>query len=265
MRLSERQLIANRVVQFYTEISSRDRRKTVAHFEAEGLKRRTLNRIIQRYESTGTSTFRPKPGRTPRLVDKNKFKKVQKLLENRDNSLRDVAKAVGLKLNRVFYVKKKLGIKSGICQRVPKYTGDQEIRAKRNCRKIYRQSINRVLVIDDETYVKADPRANYGRKHFHYINKNEVPNQIRYQSVEKYPKKYLIWQALDEFGNTSDPYITDKPMNSKTYLNECLKKRLLPFIQKHHRLDQILFWPDMAPIHYGKIVINGLLLLDFNT
>ena len=33
-------------------------------------------------------------------------------------------------------------------------------------------------------------------------------------------------------------------------MEECLKKRFLPFIKKHDR--PTIFWPDLATIHYFK-------------
>ena len=36
-------------------------------------------------------------------------------------------------------------------------------------------------------------------------------------------------------------------INEDVYQNECLKKILIPFLQKHH-----VFWPDKASSHYAK-------------
>lgn len=47
-------------------------------------------------------------------------------------------------------------------------------------------------------------------------------------------------------------------LNAKIYLKECLIKRLLPFIEKHHSFKDILFWPDLATSHYTKDVQNWL-------
>jgi hypothetical protein len=43
----------------------------------------------------------------------------------------------------------------------------------------------------------------------------------------------MVWKCLDEDGNASQPWTTNKTMNSDRYLEECLKKRLLPFIKKY--------------------------------
>ena len=47
-------------------------------------------------------------------------------------------------------------------------------------------------------------------------------------------------------------------MKPKIYLNECIRKRLLPFIKHHHKHDNILFWPDFASSHYSKQVQDFL-------
>ena len=41
-------------------------------------------------------------------------------------------------------------------------------------------------------------------------------------------------------------------LSRKTYLHDCIRKRLLPFINHHHKNDNILFWPDLASSHYSK-------------
>ena len=41
-------------------------------------------------------------------------------------------------------------------------------------------------------------------------------------------------------------------INSRIYTTECLKKRLLPFINEHYPDGKYIFWPDLAPAHYSK-------------
>ena len=43
-------------------------------------------------------------------------------------------------------------------------------------------------------------------------------------------------------------------VNQKIYLDECIKKRLIPFIKAHHSDGKYLFWPDLASAHYAKTV-----------
>jgi len=53
-------------------------------------------------------------------------------------------------------------------------------------------------------------------------------------------------------------------MNQSIYLEECIKKRLIPFIRQHHSDSQYIFWPDLASSHYAKSVIRYLEEQNFN-
>lgn len=70
-------------------------------------------------------------------------------------------------------------------------------------------------------------------------------------------KKYLVWQAIDEYGNFSKAHIGTAAINGTTYL-KITKTILYPIIIKHHNTEDILFWPDMAPAHYYREVIEWL-------
>ena len=68
----------------------------------------------------------------------------------------------------------------------------------------------------------------------------------------------MVWQALDEQGNVSEPYVIRGSLRKHEYLRECLIKRLLPFIEKYHRKDEVLFWPDLSSVHYANICQDWL-------
>ena len=42
------------------------------------------------------------------------------------------------------------------------------------------------------------------------------------------------------------------------HTEECLKKRLIPFLREYHLDNQYIFWPDKASAHYAKKTINFL-------
>jgi hypothetical protein len=44
----------------------------------------------------------------------------------------------------------------------------------------------------------ADPKNIPGQKYFNFVHKSEVPNDVRHKPKEKFPKKFLVWQAMDE-------------------------------------------------------------------
>ena len=41
-------------------------------------------------------------------------------------------------------------------------------------------------------------------------------------------------------------------------MNECLIKRLVPFIQKYYKNDKYVFWPDLATSHTANSVTKWL-------
>lgn len=86
----------------------------------------------------------------------------------------------------------------------------------------------------------------------------DVPQHQRTCPKKKFAKSFLIWQAIDELGNVSKPFISDRTMNAEIYLEECVKARLIPFIKEYHSTDKVLFWPVMATCHYASIVTDYL-------
>lgn len=74
--------------------------------------------------------------------------------------------------------------------------------------------------------------------------------------MTKFTKKYLIWHAICSCGKKSKPFITSGNINGQIYLQECLKKRLLPFLQSYlvDNESPPLFWSDLASCHYSKTV-----------
>ena len=54
-------------------------------------------------------------------------------------------------------------------------------------------------------------------------------------------------------GSRSEVFVTTGTINKEIYLNECIKKRLLPFLSKLEA--PTLFWPDLAFAHNAKDTI----------
>lgn len=140
----------------------------------------------------------------------------------------------------------------------PKYIKDQEVRAKRGCRRVYEKTLKKVLIIDDETYVPVDPMDVPEKQYYHANNRDAVDYSQKIIPKAKFFNKYLVWQAIAQSGNTSEPYICTGSMNARIYLRECIIKRLIPFIYKYYHREEIIFWPDMASCHYTTEVTQHL-------
>ena len=174
-------------------------------------------------------------------------------------SVREAARILDAPASTVSDTKLKyLGIKAYAQQTATKYTAGQPERCKVACRKILYQSRGKVIIMDDETDVNADPTEKQGKRFYHTVSKTDVDDKHRFAPKAKFPKRYLVWQAVDSRGNVSDACVTDQTMNWKRYLEECLKRRLLPFIKRYHPGKVVLFWPDLATCHYATEVVAWL-------
>src|SRR6266571_2144926 len=103
----ERQAFAKKVVHFYVNFSACDKFETANHLVKSG-----------------------RPLATETIL---KTRKVVKLLENTNNSERDVAKKCGLTQTCVHNIKIRSGLKTKKCSTVSHHTEDQKRRAKTNC------------------------------------------------------------------------------------------------------------------------------------
>ena len=58
----------------------------------------------------------------------------------------------------------------------------------------------------------------------------------------------------------SKPYFHDSKgsIDSKVYINKCLRPILVPFIRERYNDDNYVFWPDLASCHYSFETIEYL-------
>lgn len=204
MGRKQNQYFANRVVHFYKNITFRDKKSTVQHFVAEGKSQSTIYKILRRYEDTGETQYRKIPGRPRTISTPRNISRVKRAFtKNRTTSVRITSRKLKIARSTVSKIKvHDLGFKARTKKKAPKYVKNQEQRAKTGLRKIYKKVLEKVLVIDDETYVTFDPSQIPGRKFYHASDDCEVSYDDQFKTVTKFPKKYLVWQALDEQGKT---------------------------------------------------------------
>lgn len=264
MKQEDAKLLANRVVHFYKNVANEDIKSTCRHFMHEGYHRFTIKRIVNRYVESGSVEHKAKTGRIAKICSLQMIRRVGKFLQKEPNiSNRAASARLGLEPSTYRFIKvTKLGIRARKKRVAPKYVDQQAERAKRACRFIYRKKLlsgdEKVLVIDDETYVQMDNQQVAGNQYYHARQPGDVSPAQRLRSCQKFPKKFLVWQCLDEAGHVSEPFICEGTMNWEIYLKECLQKRMLPFIQKYDLAGRVLFWPDMATCHYKREVVDWL-------
>ena len=146
-------------------------------------------------------------------------------------------------------------------KKIPYRTAEKCAQIKTRALRLYRSILSKrsdkVIIMDDETYVyyRTD---NTGYSKFYTRKKGQkLPLCIACKGVEKYPKKVMIWQFITSTGYISKPVIINKNLNGEGYL-QLMKKKLVPFIKANGGHSKFLFWPDLASCHYAKKVINYL-------
>lgn len=133
---------------------------------------------------------------------------------------------------------------------------------KKLCRKLvnYLYTTENEPIIDDEKYFGLTCDEIPGNSGYYTDNIEECPDNVRFKGKEKFPVKVLVWVAISAKG-ISEPLIRpwkSVAINQEIYLTECLQKRVLPFINKHHQDKKYVFWPDLASAHYANSCVNWM-------
>ena len=116
------------------------------------------------------------------------------------------------------------------------------------------------VVIDDEKYFMFTHQSIPTNRGYYTSNKTETSSNVKFKQSRKYEPKMLVWIAISTNG-ISLPFFAkqqQQAINEKTYLKECIVKRLIPFIRAYHLNDKVLFWPDLASSHYSNMVTSYL-------
>lgn len=231
------------------------------HFIAKELKiaKSTVVCVLKRYFET-SSISRKKKSTTKNVPrDKKLEEKIVKTIKkNRSMSIRDVAKSCGTNHHMVQRCKRRNSLKTRKKSKIPKVTEKQRKAIKSRSRKLYDLLGKKkcCIVMDDETYVKADFRTLPGPQYYTTFEGEILPESETSIGVEKFGSKYLVWQAICQCGEKSSSFVTTGTINGEVYREECLKKRLIPFVKKH--VASTLFWPDLASAHYAASTLNLL-------
>ena len=228
----------------------------VKHFEMEGFARRTIYNTLNRLESGGDIKNKKKTGR-PTSLTAARRSRLKKLTNHRKGvSQRRLARKFEVSQSTICRQLKKIKISCRKREKTPKYTEKQQQKAKILCSKLsnflHRNKVS--LILDDEKYFTFSGSNMPGNDNYYTNDIQKCPDDIRFVGKEKFPKKVLVWIAISEHG-ISRPVIRpskSESIKSNLYINECLQKKLLPFIKKYHSNVNYVFWPDLASSHYSK-------------
>ena len=142
---------------------------------------------------------------------------------------------------------------------------NQEKTARKNCGKLYRMILNGCdIILDDEKYFGLSGDNVQCNQRFYTTDPSTTPSDIKYKK-KKFAPKFLIWMAMSSKG-VSNVYVhkSKQAITTDIYLDECINKRLLPFIEKHYKRNNYIFWTDKGSAHYTDVVIERLRTKNIN-
>ena len=70
-----------------------------------------------------------------------------------------------------------------------------------------------------------------------------TPSLVKFVTKQKFEAKVLVWIAIGPKG-LSRPLIRKSgfSINAQTYLDECIRKRLIPYIHSNYAEGSYVFW-----------------------
>jgi transposase len=257
--VNEREALRKRV---QNAISQMKKSEIVKHFVAEGIARSTIYDTIKRVESSLPLKDRKKTGRPSSWTGARRTK-LKRLVNNRTGvSQRRLGRKFSVHHTTIGRELAKVGICYRKREKTPKYNTQQQEKAKVLCaklaNKLYRSNCS--LILDDEKYFTFAGNNMPGNSGYYAKNKSACPDSVRFAGKEKFPKKVLVWVAISDRGLSKPLFRPTNSVAIKTeiYIEECLEKRLLPFIHEHHADFNYIFWPDLASAHYSKLSVDWM-------
>jgi hypothetical protein len=252
----EREEFRKRVKKLFVKNPQMKNNEIVNHFVKEGMARSTVYNAVNRHLNDQPIQDKKRSGRPSSWTTSNKAK-LKRLVKNRKSVSQ---RLLGLKFQKhhrtIGRQIKKMKIKNYAREKTPKYTDLQALKAKKISRKLVNQlyKSNSPIIMDDEKYFTFDGDNMPGNKRYYTDDKDNCPDDVRFIGKEKFPKKLLMWIAISDRGMSQPLFRFQKAeaIKSSIYIEECLEKRLLPFIHKHYPDFNYLFWPDLASAHYSK-------------
>lgn len=256
---SKQEARRKQIYEFYLDNRSEGKKYTIDHFRAAKIPRQTISDIIKRAENDSGHERVRGSGRKAKIMTKTNIKRLKTMFDHRDGvSTRQAARK--FKCSQPYIVKTlstKTSIKIRKKQKIPSRNDDQRERIPKCCDRLYRKLQGNSVILDDESYFTLTHSTINGNQNFYSSEVAATSSKVKYRQKAKFEKKILVWVAFSSEG-MSNPYFVPSGLgiNQYVYLEECIRKRLIPFINANHTDGKYLFWPDLARSHYATSVIE---------
>jgi len=252
--------LRKRICQFRNLHLEKPKMFTVKHFLDKGASKATIYRALERVEKNIGYQRKKGCGWKAIKMDKKHIDQLKKTFDHHHGvSQRQVARRFNCVQSYISKIlKDKTNIRYYKKKKIPHRSESQLARIKPLCRHIYRNFRNFDFVLDDESYFTYANTTLAGNDGFYSSDVSSTTSDVKFKRKKKYEEKVLVSLIISPKG-TSKPMFFESGLaiNKQSYI-ECLRKRLIPFIDKHYKNEEYLFWPDLASSHYANEVIAFL-------
>ena len=111
--------------------------------------------------------------------------------------------------------------------------------------------------MDDKSYFQL--KCDYLPENDHYFtsDKSTKPNDIKFRTQKKFSVQLMVWICLSEDA-VCELVFLERPnsINGEFYRENCIKGKLVEFIEENHSQDDYIFWSDLASAHYAKDTVE---------
>jgi len=247
--------------EYYKKNPSLNRKHFFDKFIDLGAPKRSLNGWLSLLEKKKSISRKAGSGRVAKIATKANIVKIKKTFSHRSGrSQRKVARKFNISQRYVSTILNKYtDVKYRKKTKRPLLSDRQRRAARPKCRKLLEDYRHDDFILDDESYFTKSHTTLAGNDGFYSDNLSITPDNVKNKYKSKFEEKVLVYIAISARGVSAPLFFkSGLAINQYVYKEECLTKRLIPFVRKHHRDDQYVFWPDLASSHYATSVQQHL-------
>lgn len=118
--------------------------------------------------------------------------------------------------------------------------------------------------MDDECYFSLET-PKWADKYYYEQNDSCITKNGKFIAKSKFPQKVMMWIAISENGKSKPVFFKGiSSVNTSVYVEKCLPK-LESYINRYHKDENILFWPDLASCHTSETTLKTLKNMNIRT
>lgn len=227
--------------------------------------RRSVSRLINKIDNTGTTDRKPGSGRPRTSTSEEVAKQVEDLIQSQDSnpgthsSQRIIASQLAVSQSAIKRIAKRLKLKA--FRRLKVSCRDTNVRKKRKirCRKLYQRfnkdDVKRIVFTDEKDFT-VEIAKNHQNDRVYGRNKSAInPNRL-YRETSRFSKKVMVSAGISWRGKTRI-HIVESKLNTVEYI-KLLDDGLIPDCFNLYPEHDFVLQQDGATCHTSNATQNHL-------